>query len=153
MQTTSTRGTKPTYASKTWLLLMPALVIAISEIERNCRLEKHHLLVNYFALCRLSCVCQHPHSLSCHNTGNKTRCWPWPLQHLLEASSPVLVGGTQRTWNLDIKFQSRRCRVQPHQVQSLHHLGKILPITLLFWCHKWDLERKINFVTYHAAQI
>jgi len=52
------------------MLLTPALVIAIPEIERNCRLEKHYLLLSRFALHRLACVCQHgtPHAVITRGT-------------------------------------------------------------------------------------
>ena len=52
------------------MLLTPALVIAIPEIERNCRLEKHYLLLSRFALHPLACVCQHgtPHAVITRGT-------------------------------------------------------------------------------------
>ena len=73
-KTASDSGTKLTLAFQAWMLLTPALVIAIPEIESNCRLEKHHLPLSHFALHLLACLCQPRDSSSCHNTGNKPSC-------------------------------------------------------------------------------
>ena len=101
----SASGTKLTLAFRAWMLLTPALVIAIPEIERNCRLEKHYLLLGRFAPHRLACVSARDSSC-CHNTANKLSCCHRGLCSIFPNGPSSSQEKESKSWEPGITFQS-----------------------------------------------
>lgn len=128
-KTASTSVPKLTLAFQAWLLLTPALVIAVPEIERNCRLEKHYLLFSYFALHLLACVCQHQDFSFCHNTGNEpSGCHQglWSIFLNCPSTSQEKESKAQRAWHKNFRAGGGEISTSPGPTSAFFQPSAII---------------------------